>query len=52
MQQHKWPEAKGALEFLISGAGAKYSLVSNYRDNFTDTNENNGESVFEIQFGV
>lgn len=27
-----------------------YSLVSNYRDNFTDTNENNSESVFEVQF--
>lgn len=27
-----------------------YSLVSNYRDNFTDVNENNSESVFEVQF--
>jgi len=27
-----------------------YSLVSNYRDNFTATNENNSESVFEVQF--
>lgn len=27
-----------------------YSLVSNYRDNFTDTNENNSESIFEVQF--
>tara|TARA_R110002050_G_C8963169_1_gene514804 strand:+ start:6906 stop:8471 length:1566 start_codon:yes stop_codon:yes gene_type:complete len=27
-----------------------YSLVSNYRDNFTVVNENNSESVFEIQF--
>ena len=26
-----------------------YSLVSNYRDNFTDTNENNSESLFEVQ---
>jgi len=51
MQQHKWPEAKAALEYLISGPGAKYSLVANYRDNFTDVNENNSESVFEIQFG-
>lgn len=51
MQQHKWQEAKVALEYLISGAGAKYNLVPNYRDNFTDLNENNRESVFEIQFG-
>ena len=27
-----------------------YSLVSNYRDNFTDTNENNSDSLFEVQF--
>lgn len=27
-----------------------YSLVSNYKDNFTDSNENNSESVFEVQF--
>ncbi|WP_367755768.1 RagB/SusD family nutrient uptake outer membrane protein [Flavobacterium sp. WC2430] len=51
MQQRKWPEAKTALEYLITGSGAKYSLVANYRDNFTDVNENNNESVFEIQFG-
>jgi hypothetical protein len=51
MQQHKWPEAKTALEYLITGPGARYGLVTNYRDNFTDVNENNSESVFEIQFG-
>jgi len=27
-----------------------YSLVSNYRDNFTEVNENNSESIFEVQF--
>lgn len=27
-----------------------YSLVSNYRDNFTTVNENNSESIFEVQF--
>ena len=27
-----------------------YSLVPNYRDNFTDSNENNSESLFEVQF--
>ncbi|WP_194767060.1 RagB/SusD family nutrient uptake outer membrane protein [Tamlana sp. I1] len=27
-----------------------YSLVPNYRDNFTDKNENNSESLFEIEF--
>ncbi|WP_242009196.1 RagB/SusD family nutrient uptake outer membrane protein [Robertkochia solimangrovi] len=51
MQQHKWDEAKTALDFLVIGEGAQYSLVDNYKDNFTDLNENNSESVFEIQFG-
>lgn len=27
-----------------------YALVGNYRDNFTTTNENNAESLFEVQF--
>lgn len=51
MQQHKWTEAKNALEYLIMGEGAIYNLVENYKDNFTHLNENNEESVFEIQFG-
>ncbi|GLB49594.1 RagB/SusD family nutrient uptake outer membrane protein [Neptunitalea lumnitzerae] len=51
MQEHRWQDAKLALEFLISGQGAIYSLVDNFEDNFTDNNENNSESVFEIQFG-
>lgn len=51
MQQHKWAEAKIALDYFFTGEGAgRYSLVSNYQDNFTHTNENNSESVFEIQF--
>lgn len=27
-----------------------YSLVPNYKDNFTEENENNSESIFEVQF--
>jgi starch-binding outer membrane protein, SusD/RagB family len=27
-----------------------YSLVPNYKDNFTTANENNSESIFEVQF--
>ncbi|GAA4306953.1 RagB/SusD family nutrient uptake outer membrane protein [Compostibacter hankyongensis] len=51
MQQHKWQEAKAALDYLVTGEGkGYYDLVPNYRDNFTDLNENNKESVFEIQF--
>ncbi|UGU15707.1 RagB/SusD family nutrient uptake outer membrane protein [Sinomicrobium kalidii] len=51
MQQHRWEDAKAALEYLVKGEGAMYSLVEDYRDNFTHLNENNSESVFEIQFG-
>jgi hypothetical protein len=51
MQQRKWQEAKTALDYFFTGAGAgKYDLVPNYKDNFTHTNENNKESVYEIQF--
>jgi tetratricopeptide (TPR) repeat protein len=50
MQQHKYQEAKNALQWLAEGPGAAiYSLVPNYRDNFIETTENNAESVFEFQ---
>ena len=29
-----------------------YSLVPNYKDNFTEANENNAESIFEVQFST
>ena len=29
-----------------------YGLVPNYKDNFTETNENNKESIFELQFSL
>jgi len=50
MQQHKYQQAKDALQWLTEGPGANiYSLVPNYRDNFIETSENNPESVFEFQ---
>ncbi len=46
--------AKAATQFekffgsgVLSGV---YSLMPNYRDNFRDVNENNAESLFEVQF--
>ena len=48
MQQHKWKEASTLLGAIIDSK--KYSLVPNYLDNFTVANENNSESVFEVQF--
>ncbi|KOS05825.1 hypothetical protein AM493_07075 [Flavobacterium akiainvivens] len=51
MQQRRWADAKTAMDYLITGPGATYSLTANYEDNFTHNTENNSESVFEIQFG-
>lgn len=51
MQQHRWDDARQALEYFFTGDGAgRYGLVENYQDNFTHFNENNIESVFEVQF--
>ena len=38
--------------YALKGAGGTplYKLVSNYKDNFTAANENNSESLFEVQF--
>lgn len=47
MQQHKWGDAETALaEVVNSGI---YDLVPEFRDNFTHYNENNQESIFEVQ---
>ena len=51
MQEHKWQQAKDALQWLVEGPGnAIYDLVPNYADNFSPTTENNKESILEIQF--
>jgi len=49
LQQRKWAEASTTLAPLISSN--QYDLVANYADNFTANNENNRESLFEVQFG-
>ncbi|WP_375417259.1 RagB/SusD family nutrient uptake outer membrane protein [uncultured Hymenobacter sp.] len=48
MQQRKWAEASAQFKKVIDSE--KYQLVANYLDNFTAANENNSESVFEVQF--
>ena len=48
MQQKKYSDA--AALFAQIATDNQYSLVTNYLDNFTETNENNAESVFEVQF--
>ena len=49
LYQKKFAEARDAFSALMSGQFGNYSLVG-FEDNFLDTNENNEESVFEIQF--
>ncbi|SDZ81888.1 RagB/SusD family nutrient uptake outer membrane protein [Pedobacter hartonius] len=50
MQQHKWTEAKTAFDYLVTGAGKSYYALVDFKENFRADNENNRESVFEIQF--
>lgn len=50
MQQHKWNEAKTAFDYLVIGEGKAYYDLVDYKENFRAENENNRESVFEIQF--
>jgi hypothetical protein len=51
MFRKDWAKAGTQLEKFISGSLKNvYSLVPNYRDNFKDVNENNSESIFEVQF--
>ena len=49
LQQREWSQASTILGQVISSN--QYDLVANYADNFTINNENNRESVFEVQFG-
>ncbi|RKD16158.1 hypothetical protein BCY91_04555 [Pelobium manganitolerans] len=51
--QKKWDLAQKQFEkFVLPGGifNGRYSLTSNYRDNFSNVGENNAESLFEIQF--
>lgn len=55
--QHKYKEAKELLKGLIDSSyspfgtsGKRYRLMENFVDNFTTANENNAESVFELQY--
>ncbi|NEW85575.1 MAG: RagB/SusD family nutrient uptake outer membrane protein [Mariniphaga sp.] len=47
MNENKLASAKALLDAIISNP--KFSLVSNYYDNYNEATENNKESIFEIQ---
>jgi tetratricopeptide (TPR) repeat protein len=53
-QLHEWDKVKTLCEAVFalksSSGQALYSLMPDYNDNFTEANENNAESLFEIQF--
>lgn len=56
--QHKYADAKTTLGNLIKSSytefnkpgNTRYRLMENFADNFTTANENNAESVFELQY--
>ncbi|MER8077808.1 hypothetical protein, partial [Acinetobacter pittii] len=52
LYQHKYPEAKAQLELLTKAPyyPGRYDLIENFAENFTTANENNKESVFELQY--
>ncbi|MDB4949033.1 MAG: RagB/SusD protein [Gemmatimonadetes bacterium] len=49
LQQGKWAQASAA--FAAVRTSGQYQLLGNYGDNFVAANDNNLESVFEVQFG-
>lgn len=54
MQLREWDNALEQMETIVEMKGLNgqtlYELVPNYGDNFTAANENNSESLFEVQF--
>lgn len=49
LQQGEWGPA-AQLFATVTGSG-QYSLLGNYADNFTESGDNNRETIFEVQFG-
>lgn len=50
LQQKKWADAAKELKEVVDLSPRVYDLVPNYADNFGSGNENNKESVFEVQY--
>jgi starch-binding outer membrane protein, SusD/RagB family len=49
LQQKEWAAAAAMFASVINSG--QYSLVGDYRSNFTEAGDNNVESIFEVQFG-
>lgn len=52
LYRKEWAKAGAQFEKFFAGGplAGVYSLLPDYRDNFKDINENNQESLFEVQF--
>ncbi|MDN3594270.1 RagB/SusD family nutrient uptake outer membrane protein [Zunongwangia endophytica] len=51
LYQEEWSDAAAEFRKLIDGPEVNiYSLMDDYRDNFSPFSENNAESLFEVQF--
>ncbi len=50
MFQGEYSKAHAILKDMVGGKYGQYELMEDFSDNFTRYNENNAESVFEIQF--
>ena len=53
MQERNWTEAEAECRTLFAlknGGQPFYSLVNNYKDNFSQAGDNNTESIFEVQY--
>lgn len=46
----QWQNASDILSAIIAGNYGSYTLMENYKDNFTKAGEHNAESLFEIIF--
>ncbi len=53
LYRKQWQNAATQCEKFFTGPlQGVYSLMPDYRDNFKDINENNAESLFEVQFNA
>ena len=50
LMNSQFDSAAPVLKDIIDGVYGTYSLVPDFSDNFTNVNENNSESIFELQF--
>lgn len=50
LYQGNWQDAETAFNKVVNSGNYSLLAAANYMDNFTEANENNEESLFELQF--